>query len=138
MPLNPLTNFEIQKYYQNKPKFNVYSRHNLPKIKDETYIINFGEFKSIETHWLALYVSINNIMYFGVKRIAKQIEKFLRNKNIITNIYKIQAFNSIMYGYFCIGFIDFMLNGKSFLDYRNLFSPNNYEKNDKTILKYFQ
>ena len=138
MPLNPLTNFEIQKYYQNKPKFNVYSRHNLPKIKDETYIINFGEFKSIETHWLALYVSSNNIMYFGVKRIAKQIEKFLRNKNVITNIYKIQAFNSIMYGYFCIGFIDFMLNGKSFLDYKNLFSPNNYEKNDKTILKYFQ
>ena len=43
-----------------------------------------------------------------------------------------------MYGYFCIGFIDFMLNGKSFLDYKNLFSPNNYEKNDKTILKYFQ
>ena len=138
MPLNPLTNFEIQKYYQNKPKFNVYSRHNLPKIKDETYIINFGEFKSIETHWLALYVSSNNIMYFGVKRIAKQIEKFLRNKNVITNIYKIQAFNSIMYGYFCIGFIDFMLNGKSFLDYKNLFSPNNSEKNDKTILKYFQ
>ena len=138
MPLNPLTNFEIQKCYQNKPKFNVYSRHNLPKIKDETYIINFGEFKSIETHWLALYVSSNNIMYFGVKRIAKQIEKFLRNKNIITNIYKIQAFNSIMYGYFCIGFIDFMLNGKSFLDYKNLFSPNNSEKNDKTILKYFQ
>ena len=138
MLLNPLTNFEIQKYYQNKPKFNVYSRHNLPKIKDETYIINFGEFKSIETDWLALYVSSNNIMYFGVKRIAKQIEKFLRNKNIITNIYKIQAFNSIMYGYFCIGFIDFMLNGKSFLHYRNLFSPNNYEKNDKTILKYFQ
>ena len=138
MLLNPLTNFEIQKYYQNKPKFNVYSRHNLPKIKDETYIINFGEFKSIETHWLALYVSSNNIMYFGVKRIAKQIEKFLRNKNVITNIYKIQAFNSIMYGYFCIGFIDFMLNGKSFLHYRNLFSPNNYEKNDKTILKYFQ
>ena len=138
MLLNPLTNFEIQKYYQNKPKFNVYSRHNLPKIKDETYIINFGEFKSIETDWLALYVSSNNIMYFGVKRIAKQIEKFLRNKNIITNIYKIQAFNSIMYGYFCIGFIDFMLNGKSFLDYKNLFSPNNYEKNDKTILKYFQ
>ena len=138
MLLNPLTNFEIQKYYQNKPKFNVYSRHNLPKIKDETYIINFGEFKSIETDWLALYVSSNNIMYFGVKRIAKQIEKFLRNKNVITNIYKIQAFNSIMYGYFCIGFIDFMLNGKSFLDYKNLFSPNNSEKNDKTILKYFQ
>ena len=53
----------------------------------------------------------------------------------MTNIYRIQAYNSIMCGYFCIGFIDFMLKGKSLLDYKNLFSPNNYEKNYK-ILKY--
>ena len=43
-----------------------------------------------------------------------------------------------MCGYFCIRFIDFMLKGKSLLDYTNLFSPNDYEKNDKTTLKYFQ
>ena len=49
-----------------------------------------------------------------------------------------QAYDSIMYEYFCIGFIDFMLRGKSLLDYRNLFSPNDYQKNDKIILKYFQ
>ena len=55
------------------------------------------------------------------------------NKNIIPNIYKIQAYDSIMCGYFCIGFIDFMLKGKSLLDYTDLFSPNNYEKNDKNI-----
>ena len=60
------------------------------------------------------------------------------NKIIITNTYRIQAFNSIMCGYFCIGFIDFMLKGKSFLDYINLFSPYDYEKNDKIILKCFQ
>ena len=58
------------------------------------------------------------------------------NKNIITNIYRIQAYDSIMCGYFCIGFVDFMLKGKSLLDYTNLLSPN--EKNDKIILKYFQ
>ena len=49
----------------NKPKFNdVYTRNNLPKIKDEAYVINLDEFKSIGTHWIALYVNGNNITYF--------------------------------------------------------------------------
>ena len=62
---HPLTNFEIQKYYQNKPKFNgVYSRKNLPKIKDGTYVINLDEYESIGTHWIALYVNGNNKIYF--------------------------------------------------------------------------
>ena len=65
-------------------------------------------------------------------------KKFIRNKSIITNIFRIQAYDSIMCGYFYIGFIDFMLKGKCLLDYTNLFSPNDYEKNDKIILKYFQ
>ena len=60
------------------------------------------------------------------------------NKKIITNNYRIQAYDSIMCGYFCIGFIDFMLKGKSLLEYINLFSPNDYGKNDQIILKYFQ
>ena len=60
------------------------------------------------------------------------------NKNIIKNNYRIQAYDSIICGYFCTGFIDFMLKGKSLLDYTNLFSPNDYEKNDKIIVKYFQ
>ena len=60
-----------------------------------------------------------------------------RKLNIITDIYRIQAYDSIMCGYFCIGFIDFMLKAKSLLEYTNLFSPNNYAKNDKIILKYF-
>ena len=64
--------------------------------------------------------------------------KFIGNKNIITNTYRIQAYNTVMCGYFYIGFIEFMLEGKSLLDYTNLFSPNEYEKNDKIILKYFQ
>ena len=61
-----------------------------------------------------------------------------KHNNIITNIYRMQACNSIMCGYFCIGFIDFMLKGKILLDYTNLCSPNEYEKNDKTILKHFK
>ena len=82
-----------------------------------------------------------NIIYFDrfeVEHIPKEIKKFVGNKNIVTNIYRIQEFDSIMCGCFGIGFIDFMLNGKSLLDYTNLCSPNGYEKNDKIILKYFQ
>ena len=137
-----LTNFEIQKYYQKEPKFNgVYSRNNFPKIKDGAYVINFVGYKSIGTHWIALYMNAENATYFdsfGVKHITKEIRKFIGNKNLITNIYRIQAYDSIMCGYFCIGFIDFMLKGKGLLYYTNLFSPNNYGKNDKIILKYFQ
>ena len=86
-------------------------------------------------------MNAENVTYFdsfGVEHIPKEIRKFIRNKNIITNIYRIQAYDSIMCGYFCIGFIDFMLKGKSLLEYTNLFSPNEYKKNDKIILKYFQ
>ena len=74
---------------------------------------------------------------FGVEHVPKEIKKFIGNKNIITNIYRIQACNSIMCGYFCIGFIDFMLKPKSLLGHTNLFSPNEYEKNDNIRLKYF-
>ena len=62
----------------------------------------------------------------------------MEDKNIITKTYRIQAYDSIMCGYFCIGFIDSMLKGKSLLKYTNLYSPNEYKKNDKIILKYFQ
>ena len=68
----------------------------------------------------------------------KKLKKSIGNKSIITNIYRIQAYDSMMCGYFCIGFVDFMLKGKSLLEYTNLFSPDDYEKNDKIILKYFQ
>ena len=75
MPPHPLTNFEIQKYYQNEPKFNgVYSRNNLPKIKDGAYVINLDEYESIGTHWIALYVNAENVTYFDsfkVKHIPK-------------------------------------------------------------------
>ena len=140
---HPLTNFEIQKYHHKEPKFNgVYSRNNLPKIKDGAYIINLGEYESIEVHRIALYFNDNNVTYFdsfGVEQIPTEIRKFIGNKNIITNIYRIQAYDSRTCGYFCIGFIDFMLKCKSLLKYKNLFSPNDYEKNDtKKIKKYLK
>ena len=139
---HPVINFEIQKVYQIEPKFDsVYSRNNLPNIKDETYVINLNEFKSIGTHWIVLYVNGKNVIHFHsiwVEHILKQIKKFIGNKNIITNIYRIQAYYSIICRYFCIGSIDFMLGGKDLLDYTNLFSVNEYEKISKIILKYFQ
>ena len=70
--------------------------------------------------------------------ITKEINKVIGNKNITTNIYRIQAYDSIICGCFHIEYIDLMLKGKILLDHTNLFSPNEYEKNDKTIIKYFQ
>ena len=128
MSAHPLTNFEIQKYYQNEPKFNgVYSRDNLPKwslktkfnekIKDGTYVINLDEYSDIGTHWVALYASNNDVTYFdrfGVERIPKEIKKFIDcSLSIKTNIFTIQAYDSIICRYFCIGFINFMLAGKT-------------------------
>ena len=88
-----------------------------------------------------MYVNSDNIVNFdrfGVDHILKEIKQFIENKNIIANIYKIQIYVSIICEYFCIGFIDFMLKGKSLLNYTNLVSPNDYEKNDKIKLNYVQ
>ena len=121
-----LTNFEIQKY-QNEPKFNgIYSKSNLSKIKDGAYIINLDEYKSIGTHWIALHANAENVTYFDsfqVEHIPNEIRKFIGSKNIITNIYRIQSYDSIICGYSSIGFTDFMLKGKSLLENTNLFSP---------------
>ena len=130
MPPHPLTNFEIQEYYQNEPRFNgFYSRDNLTKIKDEAYVINFDVYSDIGPHWVALYVHNNDVTCFdsfGAEQIPKEIKEFINNKNIKTNIFRIQAYDSIMCGYFCIGFIDFMLAGKTLTEFTNLFSLNNF------------
>ena len=142
IPPHPLSNFEIQAYYQNEPRFNVFfSRDNLPnKIKNCAYVINLDEYHDIGTHWLTLYVNNKNVTYFdsfGLEHIPKEIMKFIGTKNIITNIFRIQAYDSIMCGYFCIGFINFMFKGNSLTDFTNLFSPNDFRKNDDIILNYF-
>ena len=131
---HPLTTFEIQEYYQNEPRFNgVFSRDNLPNnnnnnnnnnIKNGAYVINLDEYRNIGNHWVALYVNNKTIIYFGsfgVEHIPKEIMKFIGNKNITTNVFRIQAYDSIMCGYLCIGFINFMFNGNSFTDYTSLF-----------------
>ena len=108
---------------------------------DGAYIINLEEYPDIGTHWVALYALNNDVTYFdsfGVEHIPKEIKTFICNKNIKTSIFRIQAYDSIMCGYFYIGFINFMLAGKALTDFTNLFSPNNLKKkNDDIILNYF-
>ena len=142
MSPHPLTNFEITKYYENQSRFNgVYSRDNLPnKIKDRAYVINLDEYSDIGTHWIALYLKNNDITYFdsfGVEYITEKIIKLMGRKNVIANIFRIQAYDSIMCGYFCIGFIDFMFKGKALAEYTYLFSPNDFKRNDDISLNYF-
>ena len=116
----------MQKYYENERRFNgVCSRNNLlKKIKDGAYVINLDEHKDTGTHWIALFCMRNEVIYFdsfGVEHIPKEIKKFISNKNIKANIYRVQANDSVMCDYFCIEFIDFMLAGKTLIDYTNCF-----------------
>ena len=121
-----LTNFEIMKYYENEARFNgVYSRDNLPnKAKDGAYVINLDEYSDIGTHWIALYLKNNDITYFdsfGVEHIPKEIKAFinrpsssaLQNRNIKTNIFRIQAYDSIMCGYFVLDLLILCLKARA-------------------------
>ena len=92
IPPHPLTNFDIQKYYKNEPKFNdIFSRNNLhKKINDGTYVINLDKYKSVGIHWIALSWNKNTVIYFdsfGVEHIPKEIKKIIENKSIKTNIF---------------------------------------------------
>ena len=87
-----------------------------------------------------LYLLNQNIRQssFGVEHILKEINKFIGNSDIKSNIFRIQAYDSIMCRYFCIKFINYMLKGKTLLDYTNLFSPNDFKKNDRVITRIFK
>ena len=113
LPFHPLTNIEINEYYKNKPRFNgAYSRNNLPKtIKKGAYVINLDEYENTGTHWVPVFpkytiYKIYKPKYtiyfdsFGVEHIPKEVNKFTRN-DIKSNIFRIQAYDSIMCGYFC-------------------------------------
>ena len=109
---------------------------DLIKIKKGAYVINLDEYENTGTHWISLFVKPKYTVYFdsfGVKHIPKEINKFIGNKKIKPSIFRIQAYDSIMCRYFCIEFINYMLQGKTLLDYTNLFSPNDFKKNDRVI-----
>ena len=128
----------------------MYSTNNLPnKIKKGAYVINLDEYENAGTHWVPLFVKQKYMVYFdsfGIEYIPKEINKFINNDTtkssaiarIKSNIFRIQAYDSIMCGYFCIEFINYMLKGKTLLDYTNLFSPNDFKKNDQVIKRIFK
>ena len=120
------------------------------KLKKGAYVINLDEYEDTGTHWVALFVKPKYAVYFdsfGIEHIPKEINKFIRseelgsavgNNDIKSNIFRIQAYDSIMCRYFCIEFINYTLKGKALLDYTNLFSPNNLKKNDQVIKRIFK
>ena len=104
-------------------------------------MINLNEYADVDIYWIALLFNRSEIVFFdsfGVKHVPEEIKEFIGNKNITANIFRVQVNNSIMCGYFCIGFINFMLASKKLTDFTNMFSPYDFEKNDNIILSYFK
>ena len=120
----------------------VFVPETICKIKDGwVYVINLDEYADVGTHCIALCYNRSEILYldsFGVEHVSEEIKEFVGNKNIVANIFRVQANNSVMCGYLCIGFIFFMLVGKKLTDFTNMFSPYDSEKNGNIILSYFK
>ena len=136
MPPHPLKNFEIQKYYENEPRFiGVFSRDNFGL--DWTYGINVDEYADVSAHWIALFCNRSEIAYFNCFGVEQKF-KNLSEKNIIANIFRVQANNSVICGNLCIGFIDFVLAGNKLTNFKSQFSPYDFKKNDNIILSYFK
>ena len=105
------------------------------------YVINLDEYPDVGTHWIALFCNRNEVLYFGsfgVEHILEEIKKIVGNKNVKANIFRVQANDSVMCSFLCIGFIDFMLAGKKLTDYTSLFSPYDFDKKDHIICILFQ
>ena len=104
-------------------------------------MINLDDKNSKRTHWVSLFIDKNTAVYFdsfGIEYIPQEVLNKIKDKSITHNIFRIHNNVSIMCGFFCIAFIEYMLAGKTLLDHTNLFSPNDYKKNDKIIYKYFK
>ena len=129
----PLKKIEIERYYENEPRFiGVYSRDNLPKaIKNGAYKINLDEYADVGMHWIIVYIKNNGVICFdsfGVEHVSKEVVHFIGQKDIKTNIFRIQADNSIICGYCCIAFIDFMFAGGSVFGFASLLAPYYFKK----------
>ena len=108
-----------------------FSRNNVPRIKDGAYVINLDDQNSKGTHWVSLFINKNLAIYFdsfGIEYIPQEVLRKIRDKSITLNIFRIQDNESIMCGFYCIAFIEYMLAGKTLLDHTNLFSPNDCKK----------
>ena len=96
-------------------------------------LVHIGLLYFVKKRWNCFYFDS-----FGVEHIPEEIKKLVGNRNIKANIFRVQANTSVMCGYFCIGFIYFMLAGKTLMNYTSLFSPYDFHKNDSIILSYFK
>ena len=132
--------FSSFEHYINEPGFNgVYSRIICQKIIEKgVYVINLDEYANIGTHWIALFIKPKYTVYFDsfdVEHTPKEIKQYIGKKDIKANI---SGIYSIMCGYFCIEFINYMFKGKALLEYTNLFYPNDFKKNDEIIKSIFK
>ena len=111
----------------------------MPKLKKGAYVINLDHSKNTGARWVVIFVKNDEVIYFvsfGVEYIPKEIMEKIGSKNINTSIFRIQDNNSIMCGYFCTLFIEYMLQDKTLTDFTNLFSPWNFKKNDQIIKRF--
>ena len=137
-----MSNFEIEEYFKKEPKFKgVYSRNSLPSLsKDGGYVVNLDERGEAGTHWVAIHIKGPKATYFdsfGIEHIPNEVLRFLRKKDIDSNIFRVQSKKSVLCGYFCIKFLEYMFSGKTLTEYTNLFSPTDFKKNDKVVLRLF-
>ena len=141
--VHPLSNIKITNYFNDEPRFNgVFSRNNLPRIKDGAHVTNLDDEKSKVTQWFSLFSDINTAVFVDFFEAEYTPQKALNKirlirKLITLNIFRIQDNNSVICGFYCIAFIEYMVVGQTLLD-TNLFSTNDYQKNDKIIYKYFK
>ena len=120
-----------------------FQKNNLPRIKDGAYAINFDDkklgHKKLGTYWVSLFINRNTAVYFdpfGIEYNPQEVLNNIKDKSVTHSV--IQDNESSMSGFSCITFIEYMLAGKTLLDYTNLFSLDDYKKNDKIIYKYFK
>ena len=124
------------------PRFNdIFSRNNLPRIKGGAYVINLDDKNIKGTHWVSLFINKNKGVYFdsfGIEYIPQEVLSKIKDKSITHNILRIQDIEFIICGFYCIVFIEYMLVGKTILDYTKLFLQNDHKKNDRIIYKCFK
>ena len=108
----------------------------LPKIKDGVHVINLDDKNSTGTHWVSLFVNKNTAVYFDsfvIEYTPQEVLNKIKHKSITHNMFRIQDNESIMCRFYCIAFIEYILAGKTFLHYANLFSPSDYKENGKVF-----
>ena len=116
-------------------------RDNLPRTKDRVYVINMDDKQSKGMHWVSLFIDKNTAVYFdsfGIEYISQEPFRKVKDKSITRNIFRLQDDDSIMCGFHCFVVIEYMLALKTLLSYTNLFSPNDYKKNDQIIYNFFK